>query len=265
MTGQMLGHYQIVEQLGAGGMGEVFKARDTRLNRIVAIKILPADRVADPDRKQRFVQEAQAASALNHPNIVIVYDINSEDGIDYMVMECVAGKTLDALIPRHGMRLGAALKIAIQIADALAKAHSAGIIHRDLKPANVMVSDDGHVKLLDFGLAKLIETRPTEDDRTRTQPLKTDEGIIMGTTAYMSPEQAEGRPLDIRSDIFSFGSVLYEMVTGRHAFAGESKMSTHFGDPQGRAEADRERAAGSRKNHSTLFAQGPGSTNPAHG
>jgi Tol biopolymer transport system component len=226
MIGQMLGHYQIIERLGAGGMGEVFKARDTRLNRIVAIKILPADRVTDPDRKQRFVQEAQAASALNHPNIVIVYDINSEDGVDYMVMECVAGKTLDALIPRQGMRLGAALKIAIQIADALAKAHSAGIIHRDLKPANVMVSDDGHVKLLDFGLAKLIETPSADDERTRTQPLKTEVGVIMGTTAYMSPEQAEGRAVDIRSDIFSFGSVLYEMVTGRHAFAGESRMST---------------------------------------
>ena len=226
MTGGTLGHYQILDRLGAGGMGEVFKARDTRLNRVVAIKILPADRVADPDRKQRFVQEAQAASALNHPNIVIVYDINSENGVDYMVMECVAGKTLDALIPRQGIRLGPALKIAIQMADALTKAHAAGIIHRDLKPSNVMVSDDGHVKLLDFGLAKLIETPATGDDNTRTRRLDSEEGTVMGTPAYMSPEQAEGRKLDVRSDIFSFGSVLYEMVTGRRAFARDSNIST---------------------------------------
>src|SRR5437870_1777677 len=143
MTGQTLGQYQSHEKLGAGGMGEVYKARDTRLNRMVAIKLLRAERVADAVRKQRFIQEAQAASALNHPNIVVIYDINSENGLDYMVMECVAGKTLDALIPRHGMRLGDALKIAVQMADALAKAHAAGIIHRDLKPSNVMVGDDG--------------------------------------------------------------------------------------------------------------------------
>src|SRR5437773_7939162 len=132
MTGQTLGHYQILEKLGAGGMGEVYKARDSRLNRTVAIQLLRPERVADAGRKQRFVQEAQAASALNHPNIVVIHDINSENGVDYMVMECVAGRTLDALIPRQGMRLGDALKIAIQMADALAKAHTAGIIHRDL-------------------------------------------------------------------------------------------------------------------------------------
>src|SRR5437660_7568929 len=176
MTGQTLGHYQIPGELGAGGMGEVYKARDTHLDRMVAIKLLRADRVADPDRKRRFVQEAQAASALNHPNIVVIHDICNQNGLDYMVMECVAGKTLDALIPRQGMRLGDALKIAIQMADALAKAHAAGIIHRDLKPSNVMVTDDGHVKLLDFGLAKLIEAPATADDeRTKTQRMETEE------------------------------------------------------------------------------------------
>jgi serine/threonine protein kinase len=226
VNGRILGHYEILERLGTGGMGEVFKARDTRLNRIVAVKVLPADRVADPDRRQRFIQEALAASALNHPNIVIVYDINNDQGVDYIVMECVSGKTLDAVIPRQGMRLGPALKIASQIADALAKAHAAGIVHRDLKPTNVMVSDDGHAKLLDFGLAKLIDSPAIDDDRTRTRLADTAEGTIVGTAAYMSPEQAEGRALDARSDIFSFGSVLYEMVTGRRAFAGDSAIST---------------------------------------
>src|SRR5439155_21269634 len=202
-------------------------ARDTHLNRMVAIKLLRAERVADEGRKRRFVQEAQAASALNHPNIVVIHDISSQNGLDYMVMECVAGKTLDALIPRQGMRLGDALKVAVQMADALVRAHAAGIVHRDLKPSNVMVSEDGHVKLLDFGLAKLTEIAPAgEDERTRTRPPETEEGTIMGTTAYMSPEQAEGRRVDARSDIFSFGSVLYEMVAGQRAFTGESRLST---------------------------------------
>ena len=176
MTGQTLGHYQILEKLGAGGMGEVYRARDTRLNRVVAIKVLRADRVADEGRKRRFVQEAQAASALNHPNIVVIHDISSQNGLDYMVMECVDGKTLDALIPRQGMRLGDALKVAIQMSDALVKAHAAGIVHRDLKPSNVMVSEGGHVKLLDFGLAKLTELAPvSENERTRTLPPETEE------------------------------------------------------------------------------------------
>jgi len=164
MTGQTLGHYQLLEKLGAGGMGEVYKARDTHLNRMVAIKLLRADRMADAGRKQRFIQEAQAASSLNHPNIVVIHDITNQYGLDYMVMECVAGKTLDALIPRQGMRLADALNVAIQMANALTRAHAAGIVHRDLKPSNVMVSEDGHVKLLDFGLAKLTETEPVSED-----------------------------------------------------------------------------------------------------
>ena len=157
LLGKQLGSYQILSLLGTGGMGVVYKARDTRLNRSVAIKVLPPDQVSDPERKRRFIQEARAASALNHPNIITIHDIGSEGGIDFIVMEYVEGKTLDQLIPRKGMRLNEALKLAVQMADALAKAHSAGIVHRDLKPTNVMVTDDGLVKVLDFGLAKLTE------------------------------------------------------------------------------------------------------------
>ena len=226
MTGQTLGHYQILEKLGSGGMGEVFKARDTRLNRLVAIKVLPPDKVSNPDRKRRFIQEAQAASALNHPNIVVIHDIHEEFGVDYMVMEFIEGKTLEAAIPRQGMRLGEALKIAIPVADGLAKAHSAGIVHRDVKPSNIMIADDGRVKILDFGLAKLSEVVSSRDEETRTVAAQTEEGAILGTIAYMSPEQAEGKRLDARSDIFSLGAVLYEMLTGRRAFHGDSKAST---------------------------------------
>ena len=226
MTGQRLLHYQVLDKLGEGGMGVVYKARDTHLDRFVAIKVLPPEKVFDPTRKARFIQEAKAASALNHPNIITIYDISSDNGVDFIAMEFVDGKTLDQLIPRKGMRLNEALKVAIQIADALARAHAAGIIHRDLKPANIMVDGHGQVKVLDFGLAKLTERGDTAEVSTATAAVKTEEGTIAGTAAYMSPEQAEGKPLDARSDIFSFGSVLYEMVTGQRAFQGDSKMST---------------------------------------
>ncbi len=226
MIGQKLLHYDIVEKLGEGGMGVVYKARDTHLDRFVAIKVLPAEKVADPERKRRFVQEAKAASALNHPNIVHVYDITADSGVDFIAMEFVAGKTLDQLISRKGMRLNDALKIAVQIADALARAHAAGIVHRDLKPSNIMLDEHGLVKVLDFGLAKLTETALGEDEATRTAKPRTEEGTIVGTAAYMSPEQAEGKPVDARSDIFSFGAVLYEMVTGQRAFRGSSRIST---------------------------------------
>ncbi len=228
--GRTLSHYEIVEKLGEGGMGVVYKARDTRLDRFVAIKILPADKVADAERKRRFVQEAKAASALNHPNIITIHDIASESGTDFMVMEYVAGKTLDHAIERHGLRLSEALKHAVQIADALATAHEAGIIHRDLKPSNVMVTEKGQVKVLDFGLAKLTEKAELDQAATQTlqqaAPALTEEGAVLGTVAYMSPEQAEGRKIDARSDIFSFGSLLYEMVTGRRAFQGDSRLTT---------------------------------------
>ena len=231
MVGKTISHYQILDKLGEGGMGVVYKARDTHLDRFVAIKVLPPERVADPERKRRFVQEAKAASALNHPNIITIHDISSEGGHDFMVMEYVAGKTLAQLIGRKGLPIREALKCAVQTADALARAHTRGIIHRDLKPTNIMVAEDGLVKVLDFGLAKL--TEPIEADElgpTRTMKAgeapKTEEGTIVGTLAYMSPEQAEGKRLDARSDIFSFGAVLYEMVTGRRAFQKESKTST---------------------------------------
>jgi eukaryotic-like serine/threonine-protein kinase len=224
--GARLGPYEIVAALGAGGMGEVYKARDTRLDRMVAIKILPADKISNPDRKLRFVLEAKAASALNHPHIITIHDISNDKGIDFIVMEYVSGKSVEQLIPAKGMRISEALRCAIQIADAFAAAHAAGIVHRDLKPANVMVTDDGKVKVLDFGLAKLSGIAITEDDATLTTLHKTEDGAIVGTIAYMSPEQAEGKPVDARSDIFSFGSVLYEMITGRKAFSGESKLST---------------------------------------
>jgi Tol biopolymer transport system component/predicted Ser/Thr protein kinase len=231
MIGQTLGHYRIESKLGEGGMGVVYRALDTHLNRPAAIKVLRAEAMMDPDRKRRFVQEAQAASALNHPNIITIYDINQADGADFMAMEYVAGKTLDQVIPRNGLRLGETLKYAVQIADALARAHAAGIIHRDIKPGNIMVTDVGLVKVLDFGLAKLTESGEM-DEAAETQalraerPPRTEEGAIVGTVAYMSPEQAEGKKIDARSDIFSFGSLLYEMVTGRRAFQGETKIST---------------------------------------
>jgi len=226
MTGETISHYRILEKLGEGGMGVVWKARDTHLDRLVAIKVLPPERVADPERRLRFVQEAKAASALNHPNILHIYDIDQAAGRDFIAMEYVPGKTLDQVIGRKGLALGETLRYAVQIADALAKAHAAGIVHRDIKPGNIMVTGEGLVKLLDFGLAKL--TEPIESDElgpTETLKPVTEEGTIVGTVAYMSPEQAEGKKVDARSDIFSFGLVLYEMVTGRRAFQGETKLS----------------------------------------
>jgi serine/threonine-protein kinase len=230
MVGRSIHQYQFTEKLGAGGMGEIYKAHDTRLNRIVAIKVLPAAKSGDPERRQRFLQEAQAASGLNHPSIITIHDVLSEGDTEFMVMEYVAGKTLNDVIPKGGLRVPQALKYALQMADALNAAHSAGIVHRDLKPANVMVTEGGLVKVLDFGLAKLTDRSPASfDDKTQTiahaAPL-TIEGSILGTVSYMSPEQAQGRKVDTRSDIFSFGAVLYEMLTGRRAFEGDSSLST---------------------------------------
>ena len=231
ITGQTLLHYRILEKIGEGGMGAVYKAQDTHLDRIVAVKILPHEKVADPDRKQRFVQEAKAASSLNHPNIVVVHDIASDRGFDFIVMEHVEGKTLDRLIGRKGLQLNEALGYAVQVADGLAKAHAAGIVHRDIKPTNIMVTGEGRVKILDFGLAKLTEDVAAADfgpTATLGRPGKpqTEEGFILGTMTYMSPEQAEGKKVDSRSDIFSFGSVLYEMLTGQKAFHRESRIAT---------------------------------------
>ena len=231
MIGRQVLHYRILEKIGEGGMGAVYRALDTHLDRVVALKMLPHDKVADPERRQRFIQEAKAASALLHPNIIVVHDIASDQGLDFIVMEFVPGATLGQLIGRKGLKLNEALGYAVQIADGLARAHAAGIIHRDLKPANIMVTAEGLVKILDFGLAKLAEeagASPEEGTVSlgRGERPQTDEGFIVGTTAYMSPEQAEGKKVDARSDIFSFGAVLYEMLTGQKPFQRDSRVAT---------------------------------------
>jgi serine/threonine protein kinase len=228
-AGTQLGPYKIEAQIGAGAMGEVFRAHDTRLHRTVAIKVLPHDRVADPDRKRRFLQEARAASALNHPNIVVIYDISSEAGTDFLVMEYIRGKTLKELITPQGLPFAEICRYGTQIASALAAAHAAGIVHRDIKPANIMVTNEGQagasqVKVLDFGVAKLTEPVNAEGE-TRTQIELTTPGIVVGTVAYMSPEQTRGENVDGRSDIFSLGSVLYETATGRLPFQGASMLA----------------------------------------
>jgi eukaryotic-like serine/threonine-protein kinase len=217
--GTRLGPYEVTGPIGQGGMGEVYSARDTRLQRTVALKVLPADQVADPERRRRFLQEARAASALNHPNIMTLHDIAHEAGVDFLVMEHVSGTPLDEVIRSGKLGVTQTIDYATQIASALAAAHSAGILHRDIKPANLIVTSDGRVKVLDFGLAKLAE-RPDPDGETRTaERALTRPGMVMGTVAYMSPEQARGEPLDGRTDLFSLGVVLYEMATGRPAFA----------------------------------------------
>jgi eukaryotic-like serine/threonine-protein kinase len=222
LTGVAVGHYRILEEIGSGGMGQVFRALDTRLHRTVAIKVLPSTHVGDPDRKRRFLQEARAASKLNHPNIITLHDMVSDGGVDYLVMEYVAGKTLKELIRSEGLPIAEAAAYAIQLVGALAVAHAAGLIHRDIKPANIMVTNDGQVKVLDFGLAKQL-TPAGVDSLDAGQTIS---GMLVGTVSYMSPEQTRGEPLDARSDIFAFGSVLYEAVTGQLPFTASSLLST---------------------------------------
>ena len=221
-AGRRLGPYEIVSVLGEGGMGTVYRAHDGRLRRDVAVKVLRPELLGDDEHRNRFLQEARSASALNHTAIVTVHDIGTEDGTVYMVMELVDGRPLDQAIPRGGLAVSQLLKIGIQIADACALAHAHQIIHRDLKPANVMLQPDGRVKILDFGLAKIIEEPLASDGRTVT---RTGPGTIVGTIAYMSPEQAEGKPLDARTDIFSLGAMLYELASGVRAFRGDSQAS----------------------------------------
>ena len=223
-SGTILGHYEIVSPLGAGGMGEVYRARDARLDRSVAIKILPAEFSADSDRLRRFQQEARSASALNHPNIVTIYELGTHGSTHYIAMELVEGQTLRNFLGGGSLPVRKTIEIAAQIADGLAKAHEAGIAHRDLKPENVMVSHDGFVKILDFGLAKLTSPSGQQPDFCTTS--HTIPGLVMGTVGYMSPEQASGGPLDFRSDQFSFGLVLYEMVTGKRPFHRSSAAET---------------------------------------
>ncbi len=216
-------HYRIESEIGRGGMGVVYRAVDTRLGRAVAIKMLPPEATADPDRHRRFVQEARSASALNHPHIVTIHDIDEDAGTTFIAMELVDGTPLDRLLAQGAPPVATTLEYGAQVAGALAAAHATGIVHRDIKPANIMITRDGRAKVLDFGLAKLVERAPTEETMSA---LATRPGLIMGTAAYMSPEQAEGRAVDARSDIFSFGAVLYEMLTGRRPFTGTTELGT---------------------------------------
>ncbi|MGD8817118.1 MAG: protein kinase, partial [Acidobacteriota bacterium] len=233
MVGKTLGHYEILEPLGAGGMGEVYLGQDTRLGRKVAIKVLPAEFASDPERLARFEQEAQAAAALNHPHIAVVHDIGSEaseDGSDihYMVQELLEGESLRERLERGALPLEKALGFSGEVAEALVAAHAAGIVHRDLKPDNIFVTEAGHAKVLDFGLAKLTEVSATAGSSASMSPtmLGTVAGQIMGTAGYMAPEQVNGGAVDGRADLFAFGCVLYEVVTGRRAFAGENIHDT---------------------------------------
>jgi len=224
-AGTRLSHYQIREPLGKGGMGEVYLADDTQLDRRVALKILPSSLASDEERMKRFAQEARTTSGLNHPNILTVYEIGEVAGTKFMACEFVDGITLRQIIQDPGLTISLKLDVAIQICSALAVAHAAGVVHRDIKPENIMVRTDGYVKVLDFGLAKLTESSPKPSDpEARTEPLiNTDAGVVMGTVSYMSPEQARGLEVDSRTDIWSSGAVLYETLTGRVAFEGSTK------------------------------------------
>src|SRR5262245_33536160 len=231
MIGKELGPYRILEKLGEGGMGEVYRARDRKLQREVAIKALPREMAADAERIARFEREAQLLAALHHPNIGGIHELLEHDGHRYLVLELIDGHTLAERIGDRGLPIEDALPIARQIADALEAAHDQGIVHRDLKPANVKIRGDGVVKVLDFGLARVEAARAGEGGRdpespTMTSPVMTAAGIILGTAAYMSPEQARGKAVDRRTDIWAFGCVLYEMLTGTLAFRGETVSDT---------------------------------------
>ncbi|HEY3123852.1 MAG TPA: serine/threonine-protein kinase [Thermoanaerobaculia bacterium] len=220
-AGSRLGPYEIVAPLGAGGMGQVYRARDSRLGREVALKVLPEEVASDSSRLHRFEKEARSASALNHPSIVTVYEIGKERAVSYIAMELVDGTTLREMLGEGALPV----RRLLQIADGLARAHASGIVHRDLKPENLMVTKEGFAKILDFGLAKLTQAEPESGQETKAPTISagTEPGVVMGTVGYMSPEQARGRSIDFRSDQFSLGSVLYEMATGKRAFTGESK------------------------------------------
>src|ERR1044072_772527 len=222
-----ISHYRIVSKLGAGGMGEVYLAVDSRLDRKVALKILSAELATNHDRMRRFTQEAKAAAALNHPNIAHIYEIGEHEGASFIAMEFVDGKTLRERIHKEKCNLRTLVKDLFQVAGGLAKAHDAGIVHRDLKPDNIMITSDGHAQILDFGLAKLSEPGLADTgSEDATQRVLTNPGVVMGTVGYMSPEQAKAKPVDSRSDVFSFGCLLYEATTGHKPFVAESTIDT---------------------------------------
>src|SRR5579871_282777 len=221
-AGSLIAHYRVVSRLGEGGMGTVYLADDTKLGRRVALKVLTPDVASDPDRMQRFVQEAKLASALTHPNVAYIHEIGQDAGIWFLTMEYVEGQPLSDRIREGPMKIAGILSIGLQVADALDDAHSKGIVHRDIKPANLMLTPRGHVKVLDFGLAKLEKT----SKRTEDTQLLTSAGLVLGTVEYMSPEQVLGRDVDHRTDIFSLGAVLYEMATGRLPFSGATSTET---------------------------------------
>ena len=225
MSGDMIGPYRVLARLGEGGMGEVYRARDTRLDRDVAIKVLPPEFAADPDRLHRFEQEARAASALNHPNILTVYDVGTHEGAPFLVTELLDGESLRERLKSGPLAARKAIELAVQVCSGLAAAHEKGIVHRDLKPENLFITRDGHARILDFGLAKL-RPAPQEAAAAPTVLHTTEPGTVMGTVAYMSPEQVRGQAVDHRSDLFAFGAVLYEMVTGRAAFARGTSADT---------------------------------------
>ena len=226
MIGRTISHYRIIEKLGGGGMGVVYRAEDIRLRRFVALKFLPEEIAKDAQALARFRREAQAASALSHPNIVVLYDISMDSGTDFLVMEYVQGQTLENLIPSDGLPFDMVTEYGVQIASALAAAHSAGIVHRDIKPANIMVTHDNQIKVLDFGIAKLTTLIGNSPDvETSTAIQGTIPGMVVGTVAYMSPEQTRGEPVDARSDIFSLGCVLYQAATAKRPFGGASTLA----------------------------------------
>ncbi len=233
MIGQTLKHYAIEAMLGKGGMGTVYRARDTRLQRPVALKVLSEDLTSDPDRRGRFFQEARAAAAITHPSIAQVYDVDEADGVTFIAMELVEGQTLRQLIAERDLDLLASMEVSIQVGEGLARAHEKGIVHRDIKSENIMVTRDGHAKILDFGLAKLNPIHNVDSSsgaEVRMSQMATlaltQAGMVVGTLAYMSPEQARGRELDHRSDIFSLGVTIYEMATGQLPFTGDSPLDT---------------------------------------